>query len=767
MNSGGGVYRIAGSGPKKREGSSAAFSEFARKCCMAMTSDLLVRLADTWELPAECIKPFYPGWSENDDAYTFPEFDGADNVIGVEFRRPKRGTSDEKWMLKYSKRGICAPKNLLKLPDPVLIVEGHKKAAACLAVGLTAVSRFNNVGGGQFLAKRLRGRDVVVMGDYDPKENGTFPGQTGAIKVSKFLSHQWGVPVRRSFPPNKCKDIHEDVVVPALKKGEDPAEFGRWLLSRIKEISEHEQPATDGEASTIDSICNVTETIAEGKPKRFIVPLDSILANLKAARGDWPRRLGESLFYCDESEKPVGVLPRADDFILFDKPDHLFAWLHKGSRVHWATKEGLDTETGEKSTPITKGEFFSAVVTAAEQRYESVECLPHWPPYEESYYLPMKLPKSDGSALAELVSMFNAATEMDRDLLEAMLLTMFWGGPYGERPAFVIQSEHKQGAGKTTTAKILARIAGGYIMVTEKEDWEKVRTRVLTKSSLGKRVIIIDNVKGRMNSAGLEAAITSDMIDGHRMYAGNAERPNNITWIITANTPKLSTDISDRAVVINIGPKKHGTRFSSKIRTFMRERRAEVIADIMHKLEHGTRYELPDEARDRWGSWLDDIICLFEHPEDMVAYMTGQRETVNQDMKDAADIHMLIAMIARWKGMGDDLSKIKLGVRKAELHEWGVNEGIVDKRFSVNNLTSHIENLLAQPPLKNQLKENPSNRHGRSWLWTGEHADPKDLVIYYDMKTEGAPFRPGLYGPQKPREEQQEAAADDTGEIPF
>jgi len=104
-------------------------------------------------------------------------------------------------------RGLVAPRPLKERLGPVLLVEGASEVAACETVGLNAVGRPSNTGGADYSAQLLRGRDVLVIGENDQKENGRWPGRDGAESVATKQATEWKTPVKWTLPPSGQKDV--------------------------------------------------------------------------------------------------------------------------------------------------------------------------------------------------------------------------------------------------------------------------------------------------------------------------------------------------------------------------------------------------------------------------------------------------------------------------------------------------------------------------------------------------------------------------------
>jgi len=135
------------------------------------------------------------------DRYAWPERDAEGTIIGL----VRRGIDGANRCVKGSSRGLTY-QYPLPPTDPVLIVEGASDTAAAIEAGFTVVGRPSASGGADLLAVLLRGREVIVFGENDQKDDGTWPGREGAERIADRLR-----PVCRSvrimFPPPHTKDI--------------------------------------------------------------------------------------------------------------------------------------------------------------------------------------------------------------------------------------------------------------------------------------------------------------------------------------------------------------------------------------------------------------------------------------------------------------------------------------------------------------------------------------------------------------------------------
>lgn len=487
----------------------------------------------------------------------------------------------------------------------------------------------------------------------------------------------------------------------------------------------------------------VTNMIAkedeDGEQVNHYVPPEIMVSTIVEGTGGWPRSAGGMMFVERGKRDPEKLLPDKEDVRLLRNTHALHGWLHEVADLHFA--RATHARRGDKRVSlITKGEFYE-VLAARIERYDAVEMLPHYPPVSGIYYWPCELPQSDGSALNELLDHLNPETDEDRGLMLAALLTPGWGGPAGARPAFVLTSTHGRGSGKTATAELFARIWGGSLTVGEDEDWQQVKTRLLSDESFTSRVVLIDNIKGRMSRSGLESAITATNIDGKRMYVGQASRPNLLTWYITANTPELSRDLAERSVIIHVGAPKHRDSFKEWQEDFLAEKRPYVLADLMAILRGERKAEIPDSCADRWQLWQRSVLGQIEGGDQLARRAIEKRPHVDSDRDTAEEVAGAIRGMC--EGFGIDPDNQALIVSTIDLHERLVSEGLRGANVSPQATTTWLKHHMDIEPLKACLGYKPIRVGGttkRCWIWRGPAADPAEPVNEIPVYSKGASY---------------------------
>lgn len=303
-----------------------------------------------------------------------------------------------------------------------------------------------------------------------------------------------------------------------------------------------------------------------------------------------------------------------------------FAWLHEYFDVNWRSSPG-----------VPKGEFFEFCRNNAEQ-YDDVSKYPHFPPIDRILYDHSETVYADGEALNEFLNFFSPSTPEDRELIKAFVLTLFWGGEPGQRPAFLVTTDgsgpHKGvGAGKTTLVEKCSELCGGSISTSNNESIEGLKKRILSQANKDAcpRVIELDNVKTRrFSSAELESLITNRQISGHVMYQGNGSVPNLHTVAITINGANLSKDLAQRCIVIMLADAEKSQTWLQDLNDFIENKKWAIIGDIGQLLESEV-HPLPDEGSTRWAAWEHGVLSRVDTPETVRALFQVRQHMLDDD----------------------------------------------------------------------------------------------------------------------------------------
>lgn len=185
----------------------------AQKYQRDLTPEKRKLLAANLGLPVECLDSlFYVGWVKDKwdgPCWTFPEQNGRGEIIGI----TKRSYKGVKKAFKTAGRGLTIPRNWEEQVGPIFVVEGASCTLALAAMGLTGIGRFSNVGGVSHLVELLENvpadREIIVMGEWDAKPDGEWPGLVGSTAVAGALAEQLMRPIKWALPPDHAKDVRK------------------------------------------------------------------------------------------------------------------------------------------------------------------------------------------------------------------------------------------------------------------------------------------------------------------------------------------------------------------------------------------------------------------------------------------------------------------------------------------------------------------------------------------------------------------------------
>lgn len=496
---------------------------------------------------------------------------------------------------------------LYRLPEWILkseicLVEGEKDADNLWKIGIPATTNASGAGTWkESYTKALAKKVIVIIADNDDAGNKrgkfllnelkgvanslkliSFPGESKGFDVSDYLE-KYGADKFRELILNTpvieketIKQPNEDYLALQQAKEANQEDFCNYILFKHKDES--------GKDKTVEKPKQINDLIEECH-KRFM---------------GFPRQIGELLF---DHDRDTGEIE------YFRDPERVFAWMMRKSKknINWKGGSGY----------VNKKEFFGGIVQAA-KRYEEISYAPTYPDRDDIYnaYPALPEPHPDRKYLYDFVSFFNPDNRSYQILLCALIAAPLYYRREIPRPLWIIDSKTGAGAGKTTLAEQVARLYNNEEIQTNKYElnnrFESFTGRVLSASGRSARVILLDNITGDFECERLSDLVTHSSISGKSPYArGEENRPNNLTYIITANSATVDPDIAIRSYYIHLKHASGGysSAWKSKVINYREKYRYHIIADIIDTLKSNEPFEC--EPCTRFPEFEKEIVQAF------------------------------------------------------------------------------------------------------------------------------------------------------------
>lgn len=487
----------------------------------------------------------------------------------------------------------------------------------------------------------------------------------------------------------------------------------------------HANGHTNGHASRLPPGDGATEVLpsVDGKPNRprftnaildkqagelkhVPIQMPELVETLKRIAGGWPKRIEERLFIESTGYEPIYL----------DSSTQFLGWLDGVANVYWARGPGM----------VSQERFYEYVRKFAIDRFKAIERFPHWPPMEGIYYMhPAVNSTREKTLLSRFLDFFQPETPVDRELIKAAVMTLFWGGLPGKRPVFRIDGPENdppalqgRGTGKTVLVELIAELAGGWVRIGERDDMESLITRLLSSEHGNKRVLRLDNVKAlRLSWAALEEFVTSATISGKALYRGEGNKPNLLTLFITMNGGLLSKDLVTRVVVIRLARPKMDGAWEGNVRAFIRDNRWELIGEILGMLADEPGSIIPQS---RWPEWERDVLGKVGSYDQCQAVIAERSALLDDDDEKAYELEQFVRRKLETEGRHNaDAQSIKITTCK--MSEWYMEHTGERKDPHI------VSRTMATLPLK--FLSYGRTKHERFWLWTGPEAKPDTVTV--------------------------------------
>jgi putative DNA primase/helicase len=159
--------------------------------------------------------------------------------------------------------------------------------------------------------------------------------------------------------------------------------------------------------------------------------------------------------------------------------------------------------------------------------------------------------------LDELVCDFPFVDPGKTHTLGAMLVPFARAFISGSTPLHLFEKP-RPGTGATLLAQVICDICVGapVAAMTESRSDDEFSRKIHSKLRSGPAVIFLDNLRIRLDSAALAAALTNDVIEDRIVQRSETESAAaNCLWLGTANNPSLSDEMARRTIPIRLDSK--------------------------------------------------------------------------------------------------------------------------------------------------------------------------------------------------------------------
>jgi hypothetical protein len=172
------------------------------------------------------------------------------------------------------------------------------------------------------------------------------------------------------------------------------------------------------------------------------------------------------------------------------------------------------------------------------------------------------------------------------------------------------------GAGLLTEVLTTIFLGRGAATMTEGRDEDEWRKRITAKLVRYNDMVVIDNVRRRLESAALSAVLTSTYWEDRILgKTDNATVPNKMTWIMTGNNPAFSNEITRRIVRIRLDSKVdqpwlRGGFKHPELREYVAQNRSKLVSAALTLIQDWIVKGRPKPTSKRLGSfekWSDVI----------------------------------------------------------------------------------------------------------------------------------------------------------------
>lgn len=595
--------------------------------------------------------------------------------------------------------------------EKVYVVEGEKDADFMRDRGFVATTCSGGAGKWhEDFSKILYGKEVVIIGDNDSK------GLMHANTIAKQLfGHVSGL----------------KILIPSLAEKGDATDFfiagasnGDFL--KIEHDTPDYRPPRPGVVS--EAMLSAAKDINQTPFKNYrivnvnnnqvceAVTIDTMLVDFSQRLLGYPYRLGaNTLFDHDKDTREIYEITSVDK---------LFEWIQRKTKKNYCWKNG----TGF----VIKKEFYESIL-ATSRRFESISDVPDYPESDDVYYTfsDMPQPSENHHVFEEFLNFFCPAFPWYKNMLKAFIAAPLWYRRGCSRPSWVIDSISGTKVGKTTLVELLADLYRCSPIRISRRDIDnhpdEIIKRLISSSGRKSKIVLIDNLVGEFHNEVIADWITARTLSGRAPYsAGEDQRPNNITWVMTSNGARLNTDLTGRSFFISLKrPMANIGQWNNLVNVFIEKNRMQIFADIIDILQRHQPFDISPATRH--AEFEREVLQAMCGDEDTYKYVIGQlRESKESANVELDECHQLIdcirANLADINGISPSRDCVWI---YSDLFKFWTQD-LFDRRitcqdcrnFAREGMTPHFDQNLDRFP-----RSSSSDLRRSGVMWIGENAD--------------------------------------------
>ena len=311
---------------------------------------------------------------------------------------------------------------------------------------------------------------------------------------------------------------------------------------------------------------------------------------------------------------------------------------------------------------------------------------------------------------------------------------------HGHVPLALIDAT-RPGTGKSLLAETVAMIATGRkaAMMVAPYDDDEWRKRIASTLAEGATIIVIDNVKAKIQSASLDAALTSSVVKERILgQSKNGVYPQRATWMATGNNIQIGGDMPRRSYWIRMDAHtdKPWTRhFKYDLEQWVPEHRGQIIAALLTIARAWFAAGKPSASIPRLGSfqaWADTVGGILAHTGLVDGFLGNLDQLYEQADEDAMQ---WAAFLYAWHDTYKDDEVLTATIAK-DIKAGALDDAIIGVQL-YNALPDELSDL-HKGDLKKRLGKALSQRVGSQFDASGLHllkssVDKRSGAVYWKV----------------------------------